>query len=62
VENWDAMSKIEQEQTTRLNTFFFGLHFITGLADTAKAALKEWEATVTTSTLTKSLQNRYFQF
>ena len=60
VENWDAMSKIEQEQTTRLNNFFCGLHFITGLADTAEAVLKEWEATVTTSTLTKSLQNRGF--
>lgn len=42
-ENWNAMTEMEQEQFN-MNNFFCGLHFLVGLADTAKEALKLWEA------------------
>ena len=43
VANWEQMSLMEQEQLTRMNNFFCGLHFLVGLADAAEAALKQWE-------------------
>ena len=35
IEDWDALSEVEQAQIQRMNNFFCGLHFITGLADSA---------------------------
>ncbi len=44
VDNWDDMTSGEQEQLTRMNNFFCGLHFLIALADSAEETLKVWEA------------------
>lgn len=46
VSGWEQMCEAEQEQMTRMNNFFCGLHFLVGLADAAEATLKAWEATI----------------
>ena len=38
------MTETEKENMTRMNNFFCGLHFVVGLADSADATLKVWEA------------------
>ena len=43
-ENWDQLSDSQQEQLTRMNNFFCGLHFVVGLADAAEEAVKLWES------------------
>ena len=46
IEDWATLSEVEKVQMQRMNNFFCGLHFITGLADSAEAVLKQWESTV----------------
>lgn len=46
VSGWEEMCEAEQEQLTRMNNFFCGLHFLVGLAESAEATLKAWEATL----------------
>ena len=46
LEDWATLSEVEKAQIQRMNNFFCGLHFITGLADSAEAVLKQWESTV----------------
>ena len=43
VEEWEGLSKEEQDKMSRMNDLFCGLHFIVGLADQAEAALKVWD-------------------
>jgi hypothetical protein len=45
VSGWREMSEQEQEQVTRINNFYCGVHFLVGLADAADASVKIWEAT-----------------
>ena len=45
IAGWNTMSEDEQEQLTRMNNFYCGLHFLVGLADAAEATLKLCEAT-----------------
>jgi len=33
---WEQMTDGEQEQVTRMNNFYCGLHFLVGLADSAE--------------------------
>ena len=46
VSGWEEMCEAEHEQLTRMNNFFCGLHFLVGLAESAEATLKAWEATL----------------
>lgn len=46
IENWDHLHESEQEQFSRMNNFFCGLHFVVGLADAAEEAVKLWESNV----------------
>lgn len=46
IEDWAMLSEVEKAQIQGMNNFFCGLHFITGLADSAEAVLKQWESTV----------------
>ena len=45
VSDWDEATETEKEQLTQMNNFFWGLHFLVGLADCAEATVKLWEAT-----------------
>ena len=40
------LSEVEKAQIQGMNNFFCGLHFITGLADSAETVLKQCESTV----------------
>ena len=44
IENWKEMTNAEQNQLTRMNNFFCGLHFIVGLAEAAEETVKLWES------------------
>ena len=46
VSGWQEMTDEEQEQVTRMNNFFCGLHFLIALADSAEETLKVWESTI----------------
>jgi hypothetical protein len=46
LEDWATLSEVEKAQIQRMNNFFCGLHFITELADSEEAVLKQWESTV----------------
>ena len=54
VEGWNDMTELEREQVCRMNNFFCGLHFLVGLAETAEATVKQWEATTTCNPLNKT--------
>jgi len=43
---WDKMSPHEKIPLIRINNFYCGLHLLVGLADSAEAVLKAWEANV----------------
>ena len=43
--NWSEVFESKREQFTRMNNFFYGLHFLVGLADCAEATLSLWERT-----------------
>jgi hypothetical protein len=45
VSGWREMSEQEQEQVTRINNFYCGVHFLVGLADAADTSIKLCEAT-----------------
>ena len=42
-ENWDTLSENIQENLIKVNDFFWGLHFLVGLADQTEIALKAWD-------------------
>lgn len=42
-ENWSAMTSLEQENSTNMNNFFCGLHYMIALADCAEEAIKLFE-------------------
>ena len=44
--NFDDISKIEQEKMVEVNQFFWGLHYLVGLADQAEACSKIWESII----------------
>ena len=46
VSDWEKLSTEEQNEWTRMNNFFCGLHFLVGLADAAEETLKIWESAV----------------
>ena len=44
--NFDGLSQMEQEKMVEVSQFFFGLHYLVGLADQAEACLKIWESII----------------
>lgn len=45
VSGWNDLTAEEQEQMTRMNNFYCGLHYLVGLADAAEATIKIWKST-----------------
>ena len=47
IEDWAMLSEVEKMQIQRMNNFFVAyILYVTGLADSAEAVLKQWESTV----------------
>ena len=42
-DDWDSLSEDQQQQMSKLNNYFCGLHLLVNLADHSGAVIKEWE-------------------
>lgn len=43
VSDWEILSQHQKDQIIRMNSFFCGLHYLVGLAESAEATLAVWE-------------------